>query len=210
MDLGFFSVQANVASRWARLLAEYPVRQLLAKELAEGLSGGLILVHLDSVAPEMRRELIQRLESKQQLFVIMADRPQNDEGIRLLAQGARGYASTFITGSLLQQLLETVWRGDIWATPSVMQQLVKRLLNGHPSALLSVQSEKVGLAANLSEREQQVLDILMTGMPNKQIARELQITERTVKAHISAILRKTGAGDRVSLILMAQERHTIH
>jgi DNA-binding NarL/FixJ family response regulator len=210
MELGFFSVHANVASRWDRLLSGYPVRQLQAAELGEGLPGGLILLHLDSVAQEQRRSLLQRLESAQQLFVIMADRPQNDEGIRLLAQGAKGYASTFITGSLMQQLLETVWRGDIWATPSVMQQLLKRLLNGHPASLLSVQSEKVGLAADLSEREQQVLDILMTGASNKQIARELQITERTVKAHISAILRKTGAGDRVSLILMAQERQIIH
>jgi two-component system, NarL family, nitrate/nitrite response regulator NarL len=210
MQLGFFSVHANVTARWGRLLSGYPARQLQAQELAEGLPGGLMLLHLDSVAPEQRWDLIQQLESRQQLFVVMVDRPQNDEGIRLLAQGARGYASTFITGSLMQQLLETVWRGDIWATPPVMQQLVKRLLNGHPSALLSVQSERVGLAADLSEREQQVLGILMTGAPNKQIARELQITERTVKAHISAILRKTGAGDRVSLILMAQERHTIH
>jgi DNA-binding NarL/FixJ family response regulator len=157
MELGFFSVHANVASRWDRLLSGYPVRQLQAAELGEGLPGGLILLHLDSVAQEQRRALLQRLESAQQLFVIMADRPQNDEGIRLLAQGAKGYASTFITGSLMQQLLETVWRGDIWATPSVMQQLLKRLLNGHPASLLSVQSEKVGLAADLSEREQQVL-----------------------------------------------------
>ena len=154
-------------------MSAYPVRQLQAAELSEGLPGGLILLHLDSVAHEQRRALLQRLESTQQLFVIMADRPQNDEGIRLLAQGAKGYASTFITGSLLQQLLETVWRGDIWASPSVMQQLLKRLLNGHPGSLLSVQSEKVGLAADLSEREQQVLDILMTGASNKQIAREL-------------------------------------
>jgi DNA-binding NarL/FixJ family response regulator len=73
-----------------------------------------------------------------------------------------------------------------------------------------VQAERVGLAADLSGREQQVLDILMTGVANKIIARELQITERTVKAHISAILRKTGAGDRVSLILKAQEKQIIH
>lgn len=210
MQLGIFSTYANVAQRWVKVLAAHPLRQFQGHELGEGLPGGLLLLHLDSVPPEQRSVLLQRLASMGQLFVILADRPQNDEGIRLLAQGAKGYASTFITASLMQQLIETVGQGDIWATPSVMQQLLKRLLNGHPSALLSVQAERVGLAADLSGREQQVLDILMTGVANKIIARELQITERTVKAHISAILRKTGAGDRVSLILMAQEKQIIH
>ena len=210
MRLGIFSTYANVAQRWERVLSAHPLRQLQGHELGEGLPGGLLLLHLDSVPTAQRSVLLQRLASLGQLFVILADRPQNDEGIRLLAQGAKGYASTFITASLMQQLIETVWRGDIWATPPVMQQLLKRLLNGHPLALLSVQAERVGLAADLSGREQQVLDILMTGVANKIIARELQITERTVKAHISAILRKTGAGDRVSLILKAQEKQIIH
>lgn len=44
----------------------------------------------------------------------------------------------------------------------------------------------------------------MTGVSNKVVARRLNITERTVKAHMSAILSKTGAHDRVELILMAQ------
>ncbi len=210
MQLGYFSLHANVADRWSRVLSANLLRQLQEDELLAGLPDGLLLLHLDSLPVGQRGALLQRLEGMGQLFVIMADRPCDDEGIRLLAQGARGYASTFITGSLMQQLIETVWRGDIWASPPVMQKLLKRLLNGHPSALLSVQAERVGLAADLSEREQQVLHILMSGVSNKLIARELQITERTIKAHISAILRKTGAGDRVSLILMAQERHKLH
>lgn len=207
MQLGIFTTQGNVSERWTRLLSGHPLEPLSEDALEAGFAGGLMLLHLDSLSAVRRRTLFQALQAKGQLYAVLTDRPQDDEGIRLLALGAKGYASTFITGSLLQQLIETLCRGDIWATPAVMQKLLRRLLNGRPAELLS---EQLGLDANLSEREQEVMDILVTGAANKVIARKLEITERTVKAHISAILRKTGAGDRVSLILMAKEKERLH
>lgn len=210
MELGYYSTQRNVGERWERLLHGWSARRLSLDALEQGLPGGLMLLHLDSLPQEHRYPLFKALQAGGQLYAVLTDRPRDDEGIRMLALGARGYASTFITGSLLQQLIETVGRGDIWASPLVMQKLLKRLLNGQPAQLLSVQAERLGLAADLSEREQQVMDILISGVANKVIARELKITERTVKAHISAILRKTGAGDRVSLILMAKAQERQH
>jgi len=210
MQLGLFTTQGNVLERWTRLLAGFPLERFDEAGLEAGLPGGLLLIHLDSLSAAGRRTLFPTLQAKGQLYAVLTDRPQDDEGIRLLELGARGYASTFITGSLLQQLIETLCRGDIWATPAVMQKLLRRLLNGQPAKSLAWQAEQVGLDANLSEREQQVMDILVTGAANKVIARKLAITERTVKAHISAILRKTGAGDRVSLILMAKEQERRH
>ncbi|NVK39983.1 MAG: response regulator transcription factor [Oceanospirillaceae bacterium] len=210
MQLGIYTTQGNVLERWQRLLADVTPLQLSEAALSEGVKDGVLLIHLESLSPERRKTLFQALQVRGQLYAVLTDRPQDDEGIRLLALGARGYASTFITGSLLQQLIETLCRGDIWASPVVMQKLLRRLLNGQPAELLSVQAERLGIVANLSEREQQVMDILVTGASNKLIARKLEITERTVKAHISAILRKTGAGDRVSLILMAKEQERLH
>lgn len=210
MELGLYSTQRNVLARWRRLLSGRPLRTLDTRGLAAGLAGGLVLLHLDSLPAERRAPVLQEWQQRGQLYAVLTDRPFDDEGIRLLAHGARGYANTFMTGSLLQQLIETLQRGDIWASPPVMQKLLRRLLNGEPAELREAQSSDLGGRADLSEREQQVLDILLRGMSNKLIARELQITERTVKAHISAILRKTGAGDRISLILMAKESVHVH
>ncbi|GGO83097.1 hypothetical protein GCM10011348_26030 [Marinobacterium nitratireducens] len=210
MRLGIYTTHDNVLERWQRLLHELSPQLLKSGELEQGLSDGLMLLHLDSLELQRRKALFQKLQAGGQLYAVLTDRPHDDDGIRMLALGARGYASTFITGSLLLQLIETLWRGDIWASPVVMQKLLRRLLNGQPAQLLAAQSARVGLAASLSEREQQVMDILVTGAANKVIARQLNITERTVKAHISAILRKTGAGDRVSLILMANEQQRLH
>jgi DNA-binding NarL/FixJ family response regulator len=64
-----------------------------------------------------------------------------------------------------------------------------------------------GMAA-LSAREQEVLRLVTAGLANKQIARRLGITERTVKAHLTSIFATIGVGDRTSAALWA-ERHRV-
>jgi DNA-binding NarL/FixJ family response regulator len=58
----------------------------------------------------------------------------------------------------------------------------------------------------LSDREREVLEMMRTGHPNKSIARRLQISERTVKAHVTHIFQRIGVSDRTQAALWA-ERH---
>jgi DNA-binding NarL/FixJ family response regulator len=60
-------------------------------------------------------------------------------------------------------------------------------------------------AAGLSPREREVLELVAQGMANKQIARRLGITERTVKAHVGSLFRRIGVGDRTSAALWARD-----
>ena len=59
---------------------------------------------------------------------------------------------------------------------------------------------------SLTQREQEVLDLLMQGKSNREIAAILAITHHTVKAHISAILKKTGTKTRVEAIIHVLNR----
>jgi DNA-binding NarL/FixJ family response regulator len=61
----------------------------------------------------------------------------------------------------------------------------------------------------LSDREQQVLALLMTGLANKQIARQLGIAERTVKAHLTSIFQQLGVTDRTQAALWAREHMSV-
>ncbi len=63
-----------------------------------------------------------------------------------------------------------------------------------------------GRLAALTLREREIAELIGNGESNKQIARQLLITERTVKAHVTGIFRKLGVGDRLSLALRVSAR----
>ncbi|MEM9541329.1 MAG: helix-turn-helix transcriptional regulator [Cyanobacteria bacterium P01_E01_bin.42] len=62
---------------------------------------------------------------------------------------------------------------------------------------------KFNSPVSLSEREVQIIDLVSNGLTNHQIARELEISKRTVDNHISNILTKTGTDNRVALVRWA-------
>jgi DNA-binding NarL/FixJ family response regulator len=78
----------------------------------------------------------------------------------------------------------------------------------HPRAAGAVLAARRGgdPLADLTEREREVLSLLAAGMQNKQIARRLEISEKTVKAHLTSVFRRIGVADRMQAALWAQER----
>jgi len=74
-------------------------------------------------------------------------------------------------------------------------------------ALLSLGAQRQ-VAADLSDREREVLGCVVEGLPNKLIARRLAISEKTVKAHLTSVFRRIGVTDRTQAALWA-ERHGI-
>ena len=62
-------------------------------------------------------------------------------------------------------------------------------------------------ASQLTDREREVLRLVTRGLPNKLIARELGISEKTVKAHLTAIFQRIGVADRVQAAMWARDHH---
>ncbi|MGD9860617.1 MAG: response regulator transcription factor [Marinobacterium sp.] len=195
MELFVWSERKDIRERWQTQLAKSAVLDLNSGSLLKLPNGAVLLLHWSALDSKQRQELTAR--SHDLRLVALVDTPSDQEGIELLQEGFRGYANTFIQGALLTELVMAVGRGDIWAGPELLQRLLRRLLQqSQPSA-------DVPAWWSLSERESQVMAALKRGESNKEIARELNITERTVKAHVSAILEKAGARDRIDLILKA-------
>jgi DNA-binding CsgD family transcriptional regulator len=108
----------------------------------------------------------------------------------LLHQGYRGYLRPDQDKTALDQALQALSRGETWAERHVLARMLE------PQHNLIVTS-----------REQQVLDLLNLGLPNKKIAARLSISESTVKVHISSLLSKHGAKRRTELIM--RHRHVL-
>jgi two-component system nitrate/nitrite response regulator NarL len=134
--------------------------------------------------------------------VVLSDRPTDEEALAAFSAGARGYCNTHAAAQVLIQVAAVVLQGGLWIGESLMQRLVSATSRIQAVADVTVSPVKRAWAECLTDREKEVAIVLAAGASNKEIARELGITERTVKAHVGAILEKLHVRDRLQLSLV--------
>jgi DNA-binding NarL/FixJ family response regulator len=122
--------------------------------------------------------------------------------IRMLSKGVNGQCSPYIAKEQLKLVLSVVDSGEIWGGKDFIQQLIKQSSTSVEISDDSMLFEGVDL---LSEREVSVARFIAKGLANKEVARELDVTERTVKAHLTAIYKKLHIKDRLSLALLVKK-----
>ena len=123
--------------------------------------------------------------------------PSNDELItKAIISGARAYLDPTADPAVVRSAIEVVTSGSIWAPRRLLSRLVDRLLD-----IPKVTPQAA--ASELTAREQQVLELLLMAHSTREIASKLGIEQRTVKAHIARLMRKTGADNRIKLSVSA-------
>ena len=160
----------------------------------------LDLPDLGSVAGVARA---QRLQPSARL-VLLTGAPDEREGIDALKVGARGYCDRDIEPILLAKAVDVVLKGEVW----VGRKLIPHLLEELAAAADQQRAESAARDHRLERvtpRERQIVELLSAGASNKEIAKRLSVTERTVKAHLTAIFRKLGISGRLQLALFALE-----
>lgn len=126
--------------------------------------------------------------------------PAGDDELILksIMAGARGYLDSNSGPFAVRLATEAVIHGGIWAPRRLLSMLIDQLLDQNGAS--------ISLAAPLlSPRERQVLDLIMAARSNREIAEELGIEERTVKAYVASLMRKTGTDNRVALSVQATQ-----
>lgn len=138
------------------------------------------------------------LTQQQKVTFIAADsNPRDEKAIAALGAGCAAYCHAFSASSILRQISKVVQAGHIWIGPSLMQKLIQ---TAHVAAS-AVPDPLTDWRALLTKREIEVALLAARGASNLDIARQCQISERTVKAHISAIFQKLHIVDRLQLAL---------
>jgi DNA-binding NarL/FixJ family response regulator len=127
--------------------------------------------------------------------------PEGDEELVMnaITAGARAYLGLSAGPEMVRQAIDVVTSGSIWAPRRLLSRLIDRLLQV-PKVTKNVPG------AELTLREQQVLELLLMAQSTKEIATKLGIEQRTVKAYIGRLMRKTGADNRVQLSMSALGR----
>lgn len=135
--------------------------------------------------------------------LVMAARPETnvlvltsysdrDSILRALDAGARGYVLKDAEPDELLRAIRAAARGEAPLSPRAAQALVSARRESSPASVLS-------------EREREVLALVAAGLANKQIATRLEISEKTVKSHLTRIFREIGVFDRTQAALWAQK-----
>jgi DNA-binding NarL/FixJ family response regulator len=124
-----------------------------------------------------------------------------DEELSLLRIGAMGCFRKDIDPALLNRVVTVVRDGGLWITRSLIPGLIEEIRDRHGDRVKEAPARKNLHLHLLTRREQEVATLVGSGASNKQIARLLNISDRTVKAHLTTTFQKLGITDRLRLAL---------
>lgn len=169
--------------------------------LADDIEPDLILCHQSLFEQQQSNKLtlLARHYGRSRLLIIGPPRPMTIQ-IAALKQGARGYFNDELPLSKLHEALQLILHGEVWVERHVISELIDELTH-----VPTITQEQQQALETLSPKELEVAKLVSHGATNKMIARELNITERTVKAHLTNIFQKMGLPDRLSLAIFFRD-----
>lgn len=202
MDILLCSADETVCNRWHDLLAgKFEVEQLTTvkklKRRCREHSFEIILIHRSMIDTDTFIEI--RGITPMSRFFLLSDQPSEDEGLAFLKLGIVGYANTYISQERLSEAVRIISGGAVWLGQKVMQRLI---LDSYTRAKEHEMAKSAKILATLTKRELEVANLVAGGQSNLEIAADLNISERTVKAHLSSVYLKTKTGSRLNLALL--------
>jgi two-component system, NarL family, nitrate/nitrite response regulator NarL len=176
-----------------------------ALPLIRSLQPALVLVNFPDTGEAQREGIGQiRAAAPPTRIVVLTETVRVNRLCEALSAGADGYLLKNMSAEALHQSLQLVLLGEkVFPT-----DLADLLTNDRVAARNG--TAQANHANGLSDREMQILGYLTNGAQNKQIARELQICEGTVKVHLKAILKKIGVHNRTQAALWAMSQGMKH
>jgi DNA-binding NarL/FixJ family response regulator len=159
---------------------------------------GIDLVLLGSRAGQNLFDVMASLKAaRPDLRIIVTGSGIDEETIlKAIASGAKGYVDEAATPAEFVQAIRIVNQGSVWAPRRVLSMFIERV-SSSPGRIFPAGR------VTFTDREKEVLEMLVAGRSNKEIGAALGIEERTVKAHVAKLMRKVGVQNRIALSVHA-------
>jgi DNA-binding NarL/FixJ family response regulator len=135
--------------------------------------------------------------SRPDLRIIVTGAGMDEETIlKAIASGSKGYVDEAASAAEFVQAIRIVNQGSVWAPRRVLSMFIERVSSA-PGRIFPAGR------VTFTDREKEVLEMLVAGRSNKEIGSALGIEERTVKAHVAKLMRKVGVQNRIALSVHA-------
>jgi DNA-binding NarL/FixJ family response regulator len=131
--------------------------------------------------------------------IVLLDCSDSEQVIDAFSGGARGVVCQSEPVQVLCKCIRTVHAGQIWANSRELGWIVKTLGDREPSHMVSAKGFPL-----LTKREEQIVNMVIDGLPNHEIAAKLGLSAHTVKNHLFHVYEKLGISNRAELGLYAQ------
>ena len=189
------SPDPDVLAHWQAGLGKTGAQVATLEALGQ-LRSGIVLLDADGY-PQLSPAASLSLLARHRVVVLTA-RPDEQTGLAWLYAGAVGYGARWSTPACLQLMCQSIGEGNTWVDQTLFARL-RRMEDVRPA-----EDGPVWHCA-MSGREEEVASALSRGLSNKEIASELAISERTVKAHLSSLFQKFGVSNRLQLLLILRQ-----
>src|SRR3984885_6649756 len=167
-------------------------------------ASGVSLILIDSGCTDHIFELLATFRRTRPHLRVIVLGLEEDHGYiqRIIGAGAKGYLAHTAKESEVRLAIEVVQDGSAWAPRKVLANLID---------VSSAEARRADFASTpkFTERERQVLGLLVAGHPNRVIADELGIDLATVKKHVGRLMRKVGVDNRIALSVQVVNRKLI-
>jgi len=181
------------------LFDSQPELELISATVPEiGTRENVDLILLGSRGQQNLFDVMASLKAaRPDLRIIVTGTGADDETIlKALAAGAKGYVDEGTTAAEFFQAIQVVHQGSVWAPRRVLSMFIERVTSS-PGRIFPAGR------VSFTDREKEVLELLVAGRSNKEIGAALGIEERTVKAHVAKLMRKVGVQNRIALSVHA-------
>lgn len=135
--------------------------------------------------------------SRTRIIHLLQQPPRDEELIYDIKAGIRGYIKTTDPPAIMIKAIRAVFNGEIWAERRILEKAIS-----NPLLLPEILNANVPGLAPLTNREKEMLTLVMQGESNKEIAARSSISERTVKTHLYRVYRKLNVKSRTKAIAL--------
>ncbi len=184
------------------LAADHKIRQV--SQLSAACEADIVI--LDTCHVDKNTRILTEIKKQSARFLLTGSHWPEENQINALLHAASGYFDQTEPAQLLSKAIKNILQGDIWVQRQLIPKVIQAIHSNRHASENTINSTTItAIEKFLSNRELDVAKKISSGESNKQIAHELNISERTVKAHLTSIFKKLNVSDRLHLAILMKE-----